>query len=85
MKKVTDDQRRAVQFEEKDLVFLKLQPYPQKSLDKYVNEQLSPSFFGPYPILQKIGTVAYKLHLLDMANTHLVFHVSQLSKVVGPI
>lgn len=85
MKKFADEKRRPVQFEEGELVYLKLQPYREKSLAKRVNEKLSPRFFGPYQVIQKIGAVAYKLQLPDTANIRLVFHVSQLRKAIGPM
>jgi hypothetical protein len=42
---------------------------------------LAPRYIGPYPILKRVGAVAYKLHLAEeMSGVHDVFHVSQLRK-----
>lgn len=43
-------------FEERELVFLKLHP-------KRHDDKLSPCSYGPYQVLQRIGSVAYKLDL----------------------
>jgi hypothetical protein len=46
-----------------------------------VRGKLTPRYIGPYPIIKKIGVVAYKLKLPErLADVHDVFHVSQLRK-----
>ena len=45
------------------------------------HEKLSPRFIGPLEILERIGTVAYRLALSpNMTCVHEVFHVSMLLK-----
>lgn len=51
MKANEDKRRRDVHFNIGDKVFLKLQPYRQKSLSRKYNEKLAPRFYGPYTIL----------------------------------
>jgi hypothetical protein len=46
-----------------------------------VKGNLSPRYIGPFPILQKCGTMAYKLELPPLLRgVHDIFHVSQLKK-----
>jgi hypothetical protein len=47
------------------------------------DNKLSPKYYGPYKVLQNIGTMAYKLELLASLRVHPVFHVSCLKKVIG--
>ena len=68
-------------FQGGNLVFLKVQPYRQKSLARCSNEKLSLRYFGPYQIVQKEGKVAYELALPKGSLIHPVFHVSQLKKL----
>jgi hypothetical protein len=46
-----------------------------------VKGKLVPRYIGPFPILEKCGTVTYKLDLSpSLAGVHNIFHVSQLKK-----
>ncbi|KAA0050654.1 soluble inorganic pyrophosphatase 1 [Cucumis melo var. makuwa] len=63
--------------------FLKIRPYRQLFLRRKRNEKLSSKYFEPYKILERIGSVAYKLELPDSLSIHHVSHVSQLKKLIG--
>nr|KYP73876.1 hypothetical protein KK1_006534 [Cajanus cajan] len=84
MKQQDDKKRRDVNFEVVDWVYLKAQPYTLKFLVKRRNEKLAPRFYGPFQVVGKVSTVAYKLQLLESSRIHLVFHVSKLKKVIPP-
>ena len=83
MKSSADAHRRAVQFEVRDFVYIKLRPYRLRSLAKRPNEKLSPRYFGPYKVVQQIGPVVYRLELPSSTTIHPVFHVSQLKRALG--
>ncbi|XP_066330697.1 uncharacterized protein [Miscanthus floridulus] len=61
-----------------DFVYLKLQPYVQSSLAPQARQKLSFRYFGPYKVIDRIGSVAYKLELPPSSSIHLVFHMSLL-------
>jgi hypothetical protein len=83
MKWQADKNRSERQFSEGDWIFLKLQPYIQSSLAPRANQKLAFKFFGPFKVLQRFGSVAYKLDLPQSSLVHPVFHVSQLKQAVG--
>lgn len=82
MKAQADKHRSERTFQVNDLVYLKLQPYIQQSVEARGNQKLAFRFFGPYKILKRIGEVAYKLELPSSSQVHPVVHVSQLKKHV---
>ena len=82
-KSYADLRRREIEFSVGDKVFLRIAPYRQV-LRFGKKGKLAPRFIGPYEILERIGTVAYRLALpASMDRIHNVFHVSQLRKYVG--
>lgn len=60
-----------------DSVYMKLRPYVQSSVANRSNMKLSFRFFGPYEVVEKIGSIAYALWLPDDSRVHPVCHVSQ--------
>ncbi|XP_068636037.1 uncharacterized protein [Aristolochia californica] len=82
MKEYYDQGHREVQYNIGDLVWLCLQHYRQSSMAGS-RHKLSPKYFGPFVISQRVGEVAYKLHLPSDARIHDVFHVSFLKQFKG--
>lgn len=53
MKKLADRNRKEIEFEEGNLVLVKLQPYRQLSIATRLHNKLSFKFFGPFKIKKK--------------------------------
>ena len=58
--------------------FLKVMP--KKGVVKFNNRgKLMPIYIGPFEILEKVGTIGYRLALPpSLSGVHEVFHVSML-------
>jgi hypothetical protein len=71
---------RPLVFDVGDHVYLRVSP--MKGVKRFgVKGKLAPRYIRPFPILEKYGTMAYKLDLLpSLARVHDIFHVSQLKK-----
>ena len=84
-KRWADLDRRPLEFEVGDFVFLKISP--TKGVIRFGSRgKLSPRFIGPFEILERVGEVAYRLALPpSLDGVHEVFHVSQLRKYVQMI
>ena len=83
MKKYADTKRMERTFEVGDFFYLKMQPYRETTLGLRNALKLTSKWYGPFRVQQKIGSVAYKLHLPADAQRHDVFHVKQLKKHLG--
>ncbi|OWK25887.1 hypothetical protein AJ87_49580 [Rhizobium yanglingense] len=79
-KSYADQRRRKLEFSEGDEVYLKISPF--KGVMRFGRKgKLNPRYIGPFPIVKRIGGLAYKLQLpTSIEGMHDVFHVSMLRK-----
>jgi hypothetical protein len=73
--------RRPLKFEVENHVYLRVSP--MKGVKRFgVKGKLASRYIGRFPILEKCGTVPYKLDLPpSLTGVHDIFHVSQLKSV----
>jgi hypothetical protein len=71
---------RPLEFKLSNHVYLKVSP--MNSVMRFgMKGKLAPHYIGPFPILEKYGTLPYKLDLLpSLPGVHDIFHMSQLKK-----
>jgi Chromo (CHRromatin Organisation MOdifier) domain len=76
--------RRDVHFQVGDQVLLSASHINLASQAQRPTKKLQHRFLGPYKILQKVSSVAYRLDLPDSLRIHPVFHVSLLRAYKDP-
>ena len=75
-KSYVDKRRRELKFSVGNLIFVNISPL--KSVIRFGRRgKLAPRFVGPFPVLEQVRNLSYKVGLPDkMAGGHDVFHVS---------
>ncbi|GJU11875.1 putative reverse transcriptase domain-containing protein [Tanacetum coccineum] len=79
-KSYADLKRKPIEFQVGDRVMLKVSPW--KGVVHFGKwGKLNPRYVGPFKVLEKVGSVAYKLELpQELSRVHNTFHVSNLKK-----
>ncbi|GKB14230.1 putative reverse transcriptase domain-containing protein [Tanacetum coccineum] len=79
-KSYADLNRKPIEFQVGDKVMLKVLPW--KGVVRFGKQgKLNPMYVGPFKVLEKVGSVAYKLELPEeLSRVHNTFHVSNLKK-----
>ncbi|GKD76219.1 reverse transcriptase domain-containing protein [Tanacetum coccineum] len=72
--------RKSMEFQVGDKVMLKVSPW--KGVVRFGKRgKLNPRYVGTFKVLEQVGSVAYKLELLqELSRVHNTFHVSNLKK-----
>ncbi|PON57992.1 Chromo domain-like [Parasponia andersonii] len=82
MKNWADKNKRYVEYQEGDLVLVKLLLQQFKTLRK-VHEGLVYKYKGPFLVLKRVGKVSYKFQLPAKLKIFPVFHISMLKPYHG--
>ncbi|GJS11726.1 putative reverse transcriptase domain-containing protein [Tanacetum coccineum] len=79
-KSYADLKRKPIDFQVRDKVILKVSPW--KGVVRFgKREKLNPRYIGPFKVLEKVGSIAYKLELPEeLSRIHNTFHVSNVKK-----
>nr|GEX36772.1 putative reverse transcriptase domain-containing protein [Tanacetum cinerariifolium] len=79
-KRYTDRRRKPLEFQVEDKVMLKV--YSWKGVIRFGKRgKLNPRYIGPFKVLAKVGTIAYRLELPNqLSRVHSTFHVFNLKK-----
>ncbi|GKB08200.1 hypothetical protein Tco_0836484 [Tanacetum coccineum] len=84
LQKSYDDRRcKPLEFQVGDKVMLKVSPW--KGVIRFGKQgKLNPRYIGPFKVLAKVGTIAYRLKLPDqISHVHSTFHISNLKKCLS--
>ncbi|GKA26787.1 putative reverse transcriptase domain-containing protein [Tanacetum coccineum] len=78
-----DVRQKPLEFQVGDKVMLKVSPW--KGVIRFGKRgKLNPSYIGPFKIIAKVGTVAYRLELPEkLSKVYSTFHVSKLKKCMA--
>nr|GEW38253.1 putative reverse transcriptase domain-containing protein [Tanacetum cinerariifolium] len=82
-KSYADVRCKPLEFQVGDRVMLKVSPW--KGVVRFGKRgKLNPRYIGPFKVLAKVGTIAYRLELLELlSRVHSTFHVSNLKKCLS--
>ncbi|GJT17372.1 putative reverse transcriptase domain-containing protein [Tanacetum coccineum] len=80
LKNYADLKHKPMEFQVGDRVMLKVTPW--KGVVCFGKRgKLNPRYVGPFKVLEKVGSIAYKLELpQELSRVHSTFHVSNLKK-----
>jgi hypothetical protein len=83
-KSYADKRRSPLEFEVNDYVCLRVSP--MKGVRCFgIKGKLAPRNIGPYPIIDKYGSMSYQVELSSkLSGVHNAFHVSQLKRCMKP-
>ncbi|GJW38231.1 putative reverse transcriptase domain-containing protein [Tanacetum coccineum] len=82
-KSYADVRQKPLEFQVGDKVMLKVSPW--KGVIRFGKRgKLNPRYIGPFMIIAKVGTVAYRLELPErLSRVHSTFHVSKIKKCMA--
>ncbi|GJR52201.1 putative reverse transcriptase domain-containing protein [Tanacetum coccineum] len=79
-KTYADRRRKPLEFEAEDKVMLKVSPW-KEVIHFGKRGKLNPRYIGPFKILAKVGTIAYRIKLPEqLSRVHSTFPISNLKK-----
>jgi hypothetical protein len=79
-KSYNDKWRHPLEFEVGDHIYIRVSP--MKGVRRFgIKGKLAPRYIGPYPIINKYGSLSYQVELPSkLSGVHNVFHISQLKR-----
>ncbi|GKA18091.1 putative reverse transcriptase domain-containing protein [Tanacetum coccineum] len=82
-KSYADVRRKPLEFQVGDRFMLKISPW--KGVIRFGKRgKLNPRYIGPFKVLAKVGTIAYRLELpQQLSRVHSIFHISNLKKCLS--